>query len=267
MRSVHRMPGGTARSLHTVLADIDDTLTTDGRLPACAYSALEHLDRSGLRVAVVTGRPAGWCDMIARFWPVAGVVGENGGLCFAYDRSRRRMRRIYAAERGEREESARRLRRVRDRILAEIPGARVSADQAYRETDLAVDFREDVDPLTPADVERIRSLFEECGAQAKVSSIHVNGWFGDHDKLAMSRRFAESVLGTDLETERERILYCGDSPNDAPMFEFFPNSCGVANVVRFRGQLSAEPTWISRREGGEGFSEIAHRILAARSAA
>ncbi len=264
MRPIHDIPSATATGIHTVLADIDDTLTTDGRLPACAYSALEHLDDAGLRVGVVTGRPAGWCDMIARFWPVAGVVGENGGLCFSYDREGRQMRRMYAEEDESRAEKARGLRRIRDRILAEVPGSRVSADQAYRETDLAIDFREDGVALPEAEVNRIREIFNECGAQAKISSIHVNGWFGTHDKLSMTRRFALEILRLDLDEERERILFCGDSPNDAPMFSFFPNACGVANVAQFRGRIEAEPAWIARRRGGQGFAEIAHRILAAR---
>ena len=265
MRSIHEIPAATADHLHTVLADIDDTLTTDGRLPACAYAALEHLDNAGLRVAIVTGRPAGWCDMIARFWPVVGVVGENGGLCFAYDRDNRRMRRMYASAREVRGAESQRLDAVRDRILAEVSGARVSADQAYRETDLAIDVCEDVGQLDDAEVDRIERIFLECGARAKISSIHVNGWFGTHDKLSMTRRFVREVLALDLDRERERILFCGDSPNDAPMFAFFPNACGVANVTRFQGRMEAEPTWISRRRGGQGFAEIAHRILAVRN--
>jgi len=264
MLPLTEMPVETAASIHTVLTDIDDTLTTDGRLPACAYGALEALSDEGIRLGVITGRPAGWCDMIARFWPVEGVVGENGGLLFAYDRRQRRMRRLYAAPESARSAAAAALRKIREQVLREIPGAAASADQAYRETDLAIDFREDVPALGDAEAERIRQIFLDCGAEAKVSSIHVNGWFGSHDKLSMTRRFAADILGTDLEGERPRILYCGDSPNDAPMFGFFPNACGVANVLRYRGSIEAEPAWVASREGGEGFAEIARRLLAAR---
>ena len=264
MRPIHVMPQSTAGAVRAVLADIDDTLTTEGRLPACAYSALETLDNAGIPVGVVTGRPAGWCDMIARFWPVKGVVGENGGLCFAYDRAARQMGRMYASDWANRTRDADRLREISERILAEVPGARVSSDQEYRETDLAIDFCEDGEALSEADADRIRAIFVECGAQAKISSIHVNGWIGAHDKLTMTRRFARDILKMDLDTEREHILFCGDSPNDAPMFAFFPNACGVANVARFKGRLQAEPAWIARRRGGQGFAEIAHRILACR---
>ena len=266
MRPISEMPQEVAAGLRCVLTDIDDTLTSDGRLPAAAYAALERLREAGIAVAPITGRPAGWCDMIARFWPVDGVVGENGAFYFAYDAGARRMRRVYAADAAERAESLRRLEAVRRQVLAEVPGAAVSADQAYRETDLAIDFREDVAPLPEASVARIKAIFEAAGAVAKVSSIHVNGWFGSHDKLSMTRRFAAEVLGRDLEAEETSVLFCGDSPNDAPMFAFFSNACGVANVRDFAGRLGAEPAWVAAARGAAGFVEITEVLLSARGA-
>jgi HAD superfamily hydrolase (TIGR01484 family) len=266
MRPLSQMPDAVAASVSVVLADIDDTLTHDGRLPAAAYQALEHLHQAGLAVAPITGRPAGWCDLIARFWPVAGVVGENGAFYFAYDAGAKRMRRVFAASADERADNRRRLAAVQARILAEVPGAAVSADQAYREADLAIDFCEDVLPLDRAAVARIKTIFEEAGATAKVSSIHVNGWFGQYDKLAMSRRFASDVIGIDLDRDKERVIFVGDSPNDAPMFGFFPHACGVANVLAFADELEAEPAYVAPSPGGRGFVEVAARILAARRA-
>jgi HAD superfamily hydrolase (TIGR01484 family) len=264
MRALRDMLPETAARIDVVLADIDDTLTHEGRLPACAYEALERLTEAGIAVAPITGRPAGWCDMIARMWPVAGVVGENGAFYFSYDAAERRMRRVFAISAVQRAEDRKRLDAVCTRILAEVPGAAVSADQLYREADLAIDFCEDVPPLPAADVDRIKQIFEEAGAVAKISSIHVNGWFGTYDKLTMTRRFAAEILGLDLDLERDRIVFVGDSPNDAPMFRFFPNSCGVANVQQFRGRIEAEPAYVTSREGGYGFVEVADQILAAR---
>ena len=175
------------------------------------------------------------------------------------------MRRAFFAGESERAENRRKLGQVGARILAEVPGAAISADQLYREADLAIDFCEDVAPLGRDDVRRIQQIFEAEGAVAKISSIHVNGWFGAYDKLSMSRRFAAEVLGIDLDAERGRIVFAGDSPNDAPMFGFFPLSCGVANVLDFAGDLPAEPGFVARARGGAGFVEIADRILAARS--
>jgi len=265
VRAIADMPLEVARHISVLFADIDDTLTHDGRMPACAYDALERLSDAGIAVAPITGRPAGWCDMIARMWPVAGVVGENGAFYFAYDSEGRRMRRAFAIDEAQRAADRAKLSKVCERILAVVPGSAVSADQLYREADLAIDFCEDVPPLSMAEVDRIKRIFEEEGAVAKVSSIHVNGWYGAYDKLTTTRRFAVEVLGIDIDRDLDRIVFVGDSPNDAPMFGFFPNACGVANVLRFRGRIEPEPAYVTSREGGYGFVEVADRILDTRS--
>lgn len=264
MRSLSEFPAETAGRIRGVFCDIDDTLTTEGRLTADAYAALERLYKAGLFVAPITGRPAGWCDMIARFWPVSGVVGENGALYFAYDARDRTMRRVFAADENEREANRRKLAIIQRRILAEVSGSAVSADQLYREADLAIDFCEDVPALSKADVRRIKEIFEEEGAVAKVSSIHVNGWFGAYDKLSMSRRLVADLRGTDLDAEKDAYVFVGDSPNDAPMFAYFPNACGVANVADFEGEIEALPAYVASHRGGAGFVEIAEIILSAR---
>ncbi len=266
MRPLGEMPEAVAAAITVVFADIDDTMTTDGYLPADAYAALERLRAAGIKVAPITGRPAGWCDMIARFWPVDGVVGENGAFYFSYDRRAKRMRREFATPEPERQRNRVVLDALRDRILSAVPGAAVAGDQLYREADLAIDFCEDVPPLGKPAVDRIVALFAEAGASAKVSSIHVNGWFGTYDKLTTTRRFAAEVLELDIDAERGRIVFVGDSPNDAPMFGFFPHACGVANVLQFDGELDAEPAYVASSEGGAGFVEVADRILAARRA-
>ena len=260
------MPDAVAAAITVVFADIDDTMTTDGSLPAKAYAALERLQAAGIKVAPITGRPAGWCDMIARFWPVDGVVGENGAFFFAYNRKTKHMRRDFAAQAAERQRNRIALDALRDRILSAVPGAAVAGDQLYREADLAIDFCEDVPPLGKPTVDRIVALFTQAGATAKVSSIHVNGWFGTYDKLTTTRRFAAEVLKLNLDRERERMIFVGDSPNDAPMFGFFPHACGVANVLHFEGELGAEPTYVAPSEGGAGFVEVVDRLLAARRA-
>lgn len=264
MKPISSLSVDTARNIKTVFADIDDTLTTDGRLPAEAYQALENLYNAGFKIAPITGRPAGWCDMIARFWPVHGVVGENGAFYFSYDASAGKMVRIYEADEATRLHNSELLLHIRKRVLTEVPGCAISADQAYREADLAVDFCEDVPPLGDADVQKIKDIFEQEGAVAKISSIHVNGWFGNYDKLSMSMRLCSDVFGFDLEEQRDAVVFVGDSPNDAPMFGFFPNSCGVANVKDFVGRISAEPAYVTEARGGQGFVEVAEQLLSAR---
>jgi len=252
----------TERSgIRFVLTDIDDTLTTDGRLTAAAYGALERLAARGYRVIPVTGRPAGWCDLIARLWPVDGVVGENGALYFRFDRAVRTMTRRFWLSEDQRGAARRRLDRLAAAILAEVPGARLAADQPYRIADLAIDYREDAGPLPNEAVERIVEVMREAGATAKISSIHVNGWFGDWDKLAMTRRLFAEAYGIDLDRERGSVAFIGDSPNDEPMFAFFPLSVAVANIRPYLPLLKARPAYVTAGEAGAGFVEFAETLL------
>ena len=267
LRPLHEMPREVARAVHTVLVDIDDTLSTGGRLTAAAYAALEQLHEAGLRVVPVTGRPAGWCDHVARFWPVQAVVGENGAFYMWQDRSAGRLRARHWLDEAGRAASTAGLAAVRERILAAVPGCAVASDQFCRLYDLAIDFREDVPPLPAAEVDRIVALMHEAGMTAKVSSIHVNGWFGEWDKLAMTRRLFTERFGGDIDepAQREHIVFAGDSPNDEPMFGFFPHALGVANVLAFRARMRALPAWVTPSEAGAGFVELVRHLLDARA--
>ncbi|MDA3903515.1 MAG: HAD-IIB family hydrolase [Desulfuromusa sp.] len=263
MRPLKEMSLEILTKVKFVLVDIDDTLTLNGRVPAVAYSALERLRAGGITVIPITGRPAGWCDHIARMWPVDGIVGENGAFYFHYQTEQHKMIRRYWKSAIARQQDRARLSTLSDEIIAAVPGAKVSADQAYRETDLAIDFCEDVPPLPMDEVKKIAELFEQAGANAKISSIHVNGWFGEYDKLRMTRTLFQEMFNRDLETVKKYVIFVGDSPNDMPMFDYFQNSVGVANVVQFADQLSAKPAWITVQAGGFGFVELADTILMA----
>jgi HAD superfamily hydrolase (TIGR01484 family) len=265
MKPLSDCPKGTLAAIRGVLTDIDETVSTDGRLTAEAYSALEALKNAGLLVIPVTGRPAGWCDMVARFWPVDAVVGENGAFWMWRDAKLGKLRTRFIQSETERAAGRRRLEAVRADVLREVPGAGIASDQPYRRADLAVDFCEDVPPLPPAEVERIVAIFERHGAHAKVSSIHVNGWFGDYDKLTTSKAMMAELFGVDLGREAERYVFSGDSPNDSPMFRFFPNGVGVANVRDFAGMMAALPRWVTQARSGAGFVELARALIAARS--
>ncbi len=257
--------GAEARArVRGVLFDIDDTLTSEGRLTATAYAAMERLHEAGLLVVPITGRPAGWCDHFARMWPVDAVVGENGAFYFRYDAAQRTLIKRFVVPEAERSENRRRLESLKLEILAAVPGAGVASDQLYREADLAIDYREDVEPQPAQAVARIVALFEAAGATAKVSSIHVNGWYGDYDKLTTTRVMLAECFGVDLDADKARYVFVGDSPNDAPMFAAFPNAVGVANVRDFEGRLAAAPAYVTEARAGAGFAELAEALLSAR---
>lgn len=260
MLPFERMDAVTASKIRYVLCDIDDTITTCGKLTARAYAALWELHDAGVRVVPVTGRPAGWCDMIAREWPVRAVVGENGAFVFYAEGERVRAFTHPSIPEGD---ARARLDAVRDACLARVPGCRVARDQFARVYDLAIDFDEDPPRLGLEAAKRIKAVCEEFGATAKISSIHVNAWFGDYDKLNMARLFLGEVLGEG--NIRESVLFFGDSPNDEPMFGFFPQSCAVANIAPFLGSLKSLPGYLAKGESGEGFTEAVRHFLGLRS--
>ncbi len=262
MQPINAIPPQQLQRIKYLLTDIDDTLTEAGLLPSSSLLAIERLDRAGIGVIPITGRPAGWCDHIARMWPVRGVVGENGAFYFAYDRRARRMIQKFAKNEQERARDRVRLERIKDRVLAEIPGAGIASDQNYRVADLAIDFCEDVEPLSADAINAIVSIFAEAAATAKVSSIHVNGWFGSYDKLTMTRTCLRDLIDIDIDKDNDSIAFIGDSPNDAPMFSFFTNSVGVANVRDF--SLVSMPKWITEKRSSQGFVEFADLLLKSR---
>jgi HAD superfamily hydrolase (TIGR01484 family) len=261
---VRRIPEALCRSLDWFCTDLDDTLSTDGLIPATSYEALWALSRAGIRTVVVTGRPAGWCDHIARMWPVAGVVGENGAFSFSYDRSRKSMNRRYSRPPEEMAADRQELARICARVLREVPGAGIAADQSYRISDFAIDFREDVPPLGEPEIRRICRILDEEGVRYKVSSIHVNFWRGDFDKLSCLTAFIGEQTGRPFAETRDSVVFIGDSPNDEPLFAGIPLTISVANIRRFLGAMTHLPFYITEAECAEGFREAVDIVLSRR---
>jgi HAD superfamily hydrolase (TIGR01484 family) len=264
MRPIAELTSVQARAVRYVLMDIDDTLTEGGKLPAEAYAALWRLREAGLAVVPVTGRPAGWCDLIAREWPVDGVVGENGALAF-WEEPNPIAGKLPILKQDFHPAAVRnddpRLAAARDRALAAVPGLRLAKDQFARMFDIALDFAEE-EPVLPLEAAReVKRLAEAAGAVAKISSIHVNIWLGAYDKVAMAERFLSRRFGWDPAADAERVVFVGDSPNDEPMFARFPLACAVANFRRYTGLVAREPAFIAERECGLGFAEIAAVLL------
>ncbi|OQB99021.1 MAG: phosphoglycolate phosphatase [Spirochaetes bacterium ADurb.Bin110] len=247
-----------AQRIRYILMDIDDTLTTDGKLLAESYAALWRLHEAGLKVIPVTGRPAGWCDLIAREWPADGVVGENGAFAFWEGEGHHLLTLSHPKAIPNTDP---RLLALRDRVLFEIPGARLARDQFSRLYDIAIDFAEEEPILPLSEALRIQSIFIEGGAKAKISSIHVNAWMGDYDKLSMALSFLNARFGYDDRHEVCTVIFAGDSPNDEPMFEHFPMACAMANVLKYRELMKTPPHFVTQRESGAGFAELTDILL------
>jgi len=265
MSPIHTLSPDIAKQVIGILFDLDDTFTSHGKIKSEAFQALWAAKKAGLIMVPITGRPAGWCDHIARMWPVDGVVGENGAFYFWYDFKERKLKRRFVDTEDLRREKRARLEEIKKEVLAAVHGTALASDQLYRETDLAIDYCEDVPPLPWKDIERICTIFTKHDATCKVSSIHVNGWFGTYSKLDMTRVLARELWGFDLDQEQARFFFCGDSPNDEPMFAHFPHSAGVKNIHKFTAHMKHLPAYVTDREGGLGFAEIVEAILCNRN--
>lgn len=246
------------------MTDIDDTLTRDGTIEPAALSALHALNAAALPVIAITGRPLGWSQPFAQEWPVQAIVAENGSV--ALIRNAETLLTAFAQDPTTRDANARRLQRAAQRILREVPAARLARDSAGRVTDIAIDHSE-FNHLGPDDIAAVVALMQDEGMNATVSSIHINGWFGEHSKWSGAQWMVQRLFGRRLDDEVSRWAYVGDSTNDQAMFQRFPFSVGVANLRRFADQMLHWPAWITQAERGEGFAEFARALLDARGVA
>lgn len=263
MQPLRAWPAAARARIVGVLTDIDDTLTTEGVVGDDVVRALQSLADAGLHVIPITGRPVGWSEPFARAWPVDAIVAENGSVALTHRSPSEPLRKLYVQDAALRAANYARMQQVAQRIVREVPGATISRDSGGRETDIAIDHSEFAH-LPQEAIERVVALMRAEGMNATVSSIHVNGWYGDHNKLVGARWAVRELLGRDLEDELDRWVYVGDSTNDVLMFEHFEHSVGVANIRRFEAQLAFKPRYVTEGERGVGFAEVARAILAAR---
>ncbi|MDR6538752.1 HAD-IIB family hydrolase [Variovorax soli] len=259
-----RWSAGARRALIGVFTDIDDTLTTDGAITPDALQAMHELHAAGLNLVAITGRPVGWSEPFARVWPVDAIVAENGAVALVRTGAGRVEKR-YQQDAATRARNFERMQAVLARIEREIPAARRATDSAGRECDIAIDHSE-FTRLDDATIARVAGLMRSEGMHATVSSIHINGWYGDHNKLEGARWIVRELWARSLDHEMQRWAYVGDSTNDALMFEHFAHSVGVANVRRFEAALQHLPRYVAPSERGAGFAEVAAAILQARRA-
>ena len=262
MLSLGTWPAEHRRGVHGIFTDIDDTLTTDGAITQDALDALAALKSAGLHVIPITGRPIGWSEPFASQWPVDAIVAENGSVAFRHDdNDAARIHKIYQQDEATRTANYARMQEVAQQIVREVPGAMLATDSHGRETDIAIDHSE-FTHLPQSGIDQAVAIMRAAGMNATVSSIHINGWFGDHNKLEGARWIVRELFNRDLDQEMDHWAYVGDSTNDQLMFKTFKNSIGVANIARFVPQLKELPKYVTNGERGAGFAEAAKILLA-----
>lgn len=236
-------------AIHTVVTDVDDTLTRDGSLEGTTLDALSRLRRAGIRVIPATAASAGWGSLMASMWPVDAVIAENGGVSFTRDDSVVTRHLDFDGHLA--------LAELADTVRAAFPELEVAEDQPYRESSLA--FRR----LPSAEANRrILNSLPALGASGTVNSLWLLAWPGQRDKLSATRSLLARHCGQDIAQIRDRILYVGDSQNDQVMFAGLPYTVGVSTVAQHA--LESWPRWITQGPGGTGFVEVAEQLIAAR---
>ena len=269
MRPLKTWPLQAIQRITGVFTDIDDTLTTDGAITPDALSALQALKDAGFAVIAITGRPVGWSEPFASSWPVDAIVAENGAVLLQMMNEKghygskdvdQLLSKSYQQDAVTRSTNLARMQQVAQRVMREVPTALLAQDSAGRETDMAVDHSE-FTTLPPEQIAQVVAIMQSEGMHATVSSIHINGWFGTHNKLEGARWAVRTLFGRDLDAELDAWVYVGDSTNDQLMFEAFPNSIGVANVRRFEAELACLPRYVTDGERGAGFAEVAEALL------
>lgn len=259
------LPTKVVTEIEYVFTDIDDTITDGGKLLPETFTAIAALQNAGYKVIPVTGRPAGWCDLIVRQWPVDAIVGENGAFYMWWDKASKKLSTYHVLDQNERIVYAQRLLQIKELLIKEYPKIVFASDQFSRLYDLAIDVKEDVQPYSAKDIETLLQFLAAYELTAKLSSIHVNLWLGHWDKLSTTKLMMKNLFHKDLETYNQACLFIGDSPNDAPMFSYFRHSFGVANVLDYRDRIEFMPKWVTKSKGGKGFSELSEVLIRSKS--
>jgi len=250
------MDAEESRNIKAVLFDLDGTFVNRDALKGIAYSSLELMREIGLKAVAVTGRPAGWCDLIARWWPVDAVVGENGAFSF-YKKGNNIIRKTFYDSEMQ-QINRQRLNVLFEELLINFPNIMMASDQSFRQWDLAIDIAEEI-KLSKKEILDVVSFAKDKGACTAISNIHINIWFGDYTKKQMSLKVI-SKLGLNSKD----VLYIGDSPNDSPMFEYFESTVGVRSVKNYEGLMNTYPKYITKNDEGHGFVELIQFLISTR---
>jgi HAD superfamily hydrolase (TIGR01484 family) len=252
-------PRSTAQTLRGLLFDLDDTVLDHGRLATETLETLYELNRAGLHLVGVTGRPAAWGQVLLRQWPIDGMVTENGIVGLV-----RQHNRVHVIERltpRERVDRTAQLRALVDQTLEKFPELSVTDDSFGRYADTSFDIAESV--VVPEAVIREATAYASSqGARVVRSSIHLHVTFDEDDKATGVLRFLEKTVGISPSEALQTFAFIGDSENDAACFSAFRHSFGVANL---RGRPTLTPRYLATLAMGRGFVQIARHVLQLRS--
>lgn len=260
MKNINEITNSEALKIKYILTDIDGTLTDENsQIAPETYAMLKRLHDAGYVVIPVTGRTAGWASVAITDWPVDAIIVESGSIVY-YLENGSRKEFVHPSVPKDRYASH---EKIRETALKANPRIKVSIDQYSRFNDFAFNYAEDEDDkLTFEEAKEVLDAVKTLGAKGSISSIHINTWFGDYNKLPTSLLYLKEHYG--VENPKDCVIYFGDAANDEEMFGYFPNACGVANIMKYADHMEKLPTYITTYEGGKGFCEAANILLTAK---
>ncbi|MGH7283788.1 MAG: HAD-IIB family hydrolase [Polyangiaceae bacterium] len=261
MRPLSELTQDEARNIDGLLFDLDDTLLSHGLLTRAAFGALWDLHEAKIRLVAVTGRPSGWGEVIARQWPVDGVVTENGAVHVVKEGAGVRL--LQTCSDAERRARRIKLAQIIEEVAQVVPESRLADDVGARVSDVTWDIGERIKmPVDRADL--IDVTARQLGARTTRSSVHLHATFDEDDKASGAVRFLTGRFAVSAGAALARYAFVGDSGNDSACFAAFHATFGVANVRQYAARISVPPRFVATKEMGEGFAEIARALLAMR---
>jgi hypothetical protein len=248
------LPTSLTNNIKVVFTDVDDTLTLNGEIPLATIQALHKLKQANILVVPVTGASAGWCDCLLKTLPIKYIIGENGAF-FMEQGDRGHTLLTYLKAPHQVQEDLDQLKQLANELNTLYPDISFTQDQHFRMTDVALDIGQAV-KVNFSHAKAATEWLKEKGVNAKLSSIHINTWIGEHNKAtgAMAWLKDQNILIEDT-------IFIGDSTNDEAMFQAIPLSVGVANIEKFLPILAHKPNYITQNAGGLGFVELVDALI------
>jgi HAD superfamily hydrolase (TIGR01484 family) len=251
-----------------VLTDVDDTLTTNGKLLPTTLAAMGRLQAHGIALIPVTGRSTGWAQMMLAQWPVDAVIAEGGAVCICaanppLDQLRPTPGYHQLLHSSIEPKQRAGLLAVLDEVTRQYPQLTYSSDQAFRLVDCALNVAEFGADVNDELIEAALKAIHAAGYAAQASSIHINAWIGRFNKGLGAKEFLEKLYADPSKHDPVAWVAIGDAPNDAGLFEVFPNSVLVANGLPHIAAFKKPPAYKTQAPYGAGFIELADYLIRA----
>ncbi len=225
-----------------VFSDFDGTLTLENKaLTTEFFAILELIQKQRAELVIVSGRSLSWGHFLLTHFPQLQLCIMEGGGIIVYRKSNGDLGEISLVGTDD----LLHLESVTEQLMVKFPNLPISADSFGRKTDRAVEFEQ----MHDNQIHMLLQFLQAHKIQYTKSNVHINFWSGEVSKY-LGVKFCLDNLRPN--TSIEQCVFFGDAPNDQSMFQFFPNSVGVANIEKSLSRLEFKPSTILKGPENEG---------------